>query len=310
MFVLTAPQAAATLAATVVGFEIGLFSTTVVNAVLVLILVSIVLSSVLAPRYIRGIGEAAEVPERLGERVLLALDHASPSRTAAELARRIARHDGGVVDVVLLRRSSRQPVDRSPVAALEVVAEREGFDGEVHVAVHRSAAHAVVDTATALDASLVIVEHGAGHEEGLLGVGYWTDALAAAVPTPLALLEGEADGIRRVAVVVPAEPVPPPVVEFVRGIAELIGGDEPPRDIIGSGTGWIEGLEVGDLAIVPIPTWDLVVGLPAPPAGAAVVAVPVPTVTQRVRRSLAAEARTTRNRGRIAHAATVSSPIS
>jgi hypothetical protein len=273
MFVLSAPQAAATLAATVVGFEIGLFSTTVVNAVLVLILVSIVVSSVLAPHYLRGIGEAAEPPARLGERVVLAVDHASPSRTAAELARRIARHDGGVVDLVLLRRSSRQPVDRSPVPALEVVAEREGFDGEVHVAVHRSAAHAVVDTATALDASLVIVEHGAGLESGTRGIGYWNDALAAAVPTPLALLEGEADGIRRVTVVLPAEPVPPAVVDFVRGFAQLIG-DEPQRETIGSGTDWIDGLAPGDLAIVAVPTWELVVGLPPPPTGSAVVAIP------------------------------------
>lgn len=33
MFALTTPQAAATLAATVVGFQIGLFSTVVVKAV-------------------------------------------------------------------------------------------------------------------------------------------------------------------------------------------------------------------------------------------------------------------------------------
>lgn len=62
MFALTAPQAAATLAATVVGFEIGLFSTTVVNAVLVLILVSIVVASVLAPRFIKGVSAAGLVP--------------------------------------------------------------------------------------------------------------------------------------------------------------------------------------------------------------------------------------------------------
>jgi Kef-type K+ transport system membrane component KefB len=45
LFVLTAPQAAATLAATMVGFDLGLFGTRVVNAVLVVILVSVVLAS-------------------------------------------------------------------------------------------------------------------------------------------------------------------------------------------------------------------------------------------------------------------------
>jgi len=52
MYVLTAPQAAATLAATLVGFEIGLFGTSLVNAVLVLILTSIVLSAILADRVV------------------------------------------------------------------------------------------------------------------------------------------------------------------------------------------------------------------------------------------------------------------
>jgi len=45
MFALSAPHAAATLAVTLIGFEIGLFGATFVNAVLVLILVSIVVSA-------------------------------------------------------------------------------------------------------------------------------------------------------------------------------------------------------------------------------------------------------------------------
>ena len=45
MLGLTVPQAAATLAATVIGFNIGLFDQSVVNAVLVLILVSIVVAT-------------------------------------------------------------------------------------------------------------------------------------------------------------------------------------------------------------------------------------------------------------------------
>ena len=50
MWALTTPQAAATLAATTVGFEIGLFDESVVNAVLVLILVSMIVSTLVAER--------------------------------------------------------------------------------------------------------------------------------------------------------------------------------------------------------------------------------------------------------------------
>src|SRR6185436_17283440 len=47
---LTTPQAAATLAATTVGFQIGLFSESVVNAVLVLVLVSVIVATLVTDR--------------------------------------------------------------------------------------------------------------------------------------------------------------------------------------------------------------------------------------------------------------------
>jgi Kef-type K+ transport system membrane component KefB len=58
MWALTTPQAAATLAATSVGFEIGLFDESVVNAVLVLILVSMIVSTLVAER---TVGRVIEV---------------------------------------------------------------------------------------------------------------------------------------------------------------------------------------------------------------------------------------------------------
>jgi Kef-type K+ transport system membrane component KefB len=71
MFVLTAPQAAATLAVTLIGFEIGLFSTSVVNAVLVLIVLSIVLSAVLAEKVVEWIPTNLEEKPPLGAKVLV-----------------------------------------------------------------------------------------------------------------------------------------------------------------------------------------------------------------------------------------------
>src|SRR4051794_17209825 len=82
MFVLTAPQAAATLAVTLIGFEIGLFGTSVVNAVLVLILVSIVLSAVLAERVIAWAPVRAQEKLRLGQHVLVVTHSAEPSDAA------------------------------------------------------------------------------------------------------------------------------------------------------------------------------------------------------------------------------------
>ena len=51
MFSLTVAQTAATLAATFVGYDLGLFTINVVNAVMLLILVSLLASSIAANRF-------------------------------------------------------------------------------------------------------------------------------------------------------------------------------------------------------------------------------------------------------------------
>ena len=98
MLGLTVPQAAATLAATIVGFNIGLFDQSVVNAALVLILVSIVVGTLLVERsepwfHLRGQPASGSAPgcsspsltpprPRLGSLSL----HGSPTTTAAWFA--------------------------------------------------------------------------------------------------------------------------------------------------------------------------------------------------------------------------------
>src|SRR5206468_10534836 len=95
MWVVSTPQAAATLAATTVGFEIGLFSTVVVNAVLVLILVSIVTSTLLVPVVVARVDTPDADETALGERVVLAVHHDQPSVATTQLAAALAREDGG-----------------------------------------------------------------------------------------------------------------------------------------------------------------------------------------------------------------------
>jgi len=98
VFALTSPQAAATLAATVVGFELGLLSATVVNAVLVLIVVSLLVASAAAAELAgRRVIPAAPTVEQLGRAVVLAVGDAGVDASAASLAARLARPDGGIV---------------------------------------------------------------------------------------------------------------------------------------------------------------------------------------------------------------------
>jgi Na+:H+ antiporter len=278
MFVLTTPQAAATLAATVVGFEIGLFSTVVVNAVLVLIFVSIVLSSVLAPRFARSVERTSEEARNVGERVLVAVADVPHERMLIELASRIARRSSGVIDWLLVRPPTRE-VDRAAVHTLEAIAEREGFDGSVHCVVEPMPAHAVVHAAIAHDASLVIVDGSVALDAGHFGRGHWVDALASSLPTPLVLVAGVAGSIQRVfTYVAESADGDPAAVAFVNELAAAVGG---PAVSELSGPGWEAALQPGDLVFVALESWELAEGLPAPPAGTAIAAVPAPSISGR-----------------------------
>ena len=134
MFVLTAPQAAATLAVTLIGFEIGLFSTSVVNAVLVLIVVSIVVSAVLAEKVVAWVpAEHGKLP--LGGNVLVLTSSEGPSDAAVRAATLLARPDGGHSSVLITRTEAEPRLDGAALRAIEQRICRHGFDGHVRTQV-------------------------------------------------------------------------------------------------------------------------------------------------------------------------------
>ncbi|OZC04295.1 cation:proton antiporter [Rubricoccus marinus] len=116
---LTFPQAAATLAVTLIGFEIGLFSQTAVNAVVVLIVITCLLGPLLVRRFGAKLAlaeaERPYEPARAPERILVPL--ANPE-TATEL-----------MELALLVRSDQS---EEPVYPLTIA--RGGFDEASHVA--------------------------------------------------------------------------------------------------------------------------------------------------------------------------------
>jgi Kef-type K+ transport system membrane component KefB len=157
MYVLTIPQAAATLAVTLIGFEIGLFGTSVVNAVLVLILVSIVVAALVAQRVVKWIPARVSSKRAIGEKVLVVTPSAGPTDAAVRAATLIARPDGGHSDVLITRTASEPRLDSAVLRALEKRIFSHGFDGQVHTQV-TGLAEAVTHATIAAEASLVIVD--------------------------------------------------------------------------------------------------------------------------------------------------------
>jgi Kef-type K+ transport system membrane component KefB len=104
MLGMTLPQAAATLAATVVGFDIGLFDQSVVNAVLVLILATIITATLMVERAMPGVPVPKEEGHGIGRRVLVALEDPDQAQIGFAIGARIAAPDTGVVRALLATR--------------------------------------------------------------------------------------------------------------------------------------------------------------------------------------------------------------
>jgi Kef-type K+ transport system membrane component KefB len=157
MFTLTVPQAAATLAVTLIGFEIGLFGASLVNAVLVLILVSIVVGALLAQRVITWVPAHPHENPPLAENVLVVTPSACPSDLAVRMATLLARPDGGHSDVLITRRQSDPRPDRAALRVIEKQIFSQGFDGHVRTAVDELP-DAVAKAVLAAETSLVVVD--------------------------------------------------------------------------------------------------------------------------------------------------------
>jgi Kef-type K+ transport system membrane component KefB len=186
MFVLTAPQAAATLAVTVIGFEIGLFGTSVVNAVLVLILVSIVASALLADRVASWMPALPARGRPLGHKVVVVTGATGPSEAAMRAATLVARPDGGHSDLLITRTQLDPSPEPGALRALEKRIFRHGFDGTVRTEID-ALPNAVTKAIVNGQPSLVIVDDPAFE--------------AAPAATPVLVIEGDGGDPRALRVI-------------------------------------------------------------------------------------------------------------
>jgi Kef-type K+ transport system membrane component KefB len=158
LFALTIPQAAATLAATIVGFDIGLFGTQVVNAVLVLIAVSLVLSASITPLFARRLEHGDPAAGRLARRVMLVIAPDAPLRRGvAALATRLAASDDGIVLPVVITDEGfgDRDLDHTQHEAMLVLL---GIDHEIALCVDRGIVDGIRHAASAHGCTIVIVD--------------------------------------------------------------------------------------------------------------------------------------------------------
>jgi Kef-type K+ transport system membrane component KefB len=265
VFALTTPRAAATLAATTVGFNIGLFGESVVNAVLVVILVTMFVSTLIAERQ-RTRVEPPPIGQRaLGEHVLVAVAHLDGAPLGLRIARRVADHQAGIVEVFLMepaRAASR--TRQADLDRLNGLCRRLSIDTDPAVRVTDHMARAAVLAANDVEASLVIAVENNDHER-------WAETLALVVPAPVVVVRGAIDqSLSTMRFVGPTPPDDP-----AGAIAAELMATVPARAEHASleDAQTLGGLEPGDVAIAVVNGWDPLTGL-HPPEGAAMVLVP------------------------------------
>jgi Kef-type K+ transport system membrane component KefB len=157
VFSLTVPQAAATLAATLVGLRIGLFDESTVNAVMVLIAVSLIVASAAATFFGARVPRPSVDASRLARSVLVDVDPTESNDRAVGIAARLARVDGGVIRPVVVVGDGAARPGPAELERLEAVVGRTGFDADVEVRHDRSKPDGILHAQASYDSSLVVL---------------------------------------------------------------------------------------------------------------------------------------------------------
>lgn len=160
---LSTSQAAATLATTLVGARLGLFDALTINAVLVVILATLVISPALVSHFGRKLAEAAagaEV-EPIGRTILVPIWGES-SRSVVGLAGKLAQQDTGMVVAGSFVHEDASASETAQHRKLRAEAEDwlagEGLEARSLFRVSSSPLSALVQTVRGEDATMVVTE--------------------------------------------------------------------------------------------------------------------------------------------------------
>jgi Kef-type K+ transport system membrane component KefB len=259
LFSLSAAQAAATLAATVIGFQLGLFSSAVVNAVLVVIFASVLASTIIGASASSRVA-TPEGPSPLGTRVVVGVADANAAAGALTIAHRIAHADGGVVHPVLVLPETAPFAPKQALARLGEVVSSVGVDGQLMTIVDRSVLHGALRVGRAQEATLVLVAEPSGEED--------RDATSAAgaadrgTPAPpVALVRGNATRLGVVRTRVDADDAQARAPAIVAEMARRVAGG-PAQQLGDDHDDWSQLLAPGDVTFVSAELGETLAELP------------------------------------------------
>lgn len=207
MFSLSSAQAAATLAAVIVGLQVGLIDEATVNAVMLVILVTCVAASVTAARYAPRL-ERPRSTRHLGEVVVAPVANPANAPTLLRFASAFARADGGLVVPLTVATAgvSAEQLDelrRFDAAALRA-AQAAGAEADSLLRIDASPQTGIVHTVVERRASLLVMGWKGRSDRPDALFGGIIDGVLSASPVPTLLVRDGDDRISRVLVVIDA----------------------------------------------------------------------------------------------------------
>ena len=280
LFGLSLAQAAATLAAVTIGVDIGLFDTPLLNATLIVVLVTVLVSSILTRSAARRIDPPRVQGERLAETILVPVDVVDDP-DVVDLAGRMAMAKGGTVLVGAVAATPGPQLESARGRAEAAVKQVVGMGGEASsvVRVNPSEASAIAAMVAENGVSLMVTgwRRAAVAADVVLG-GQGIDLVALADVPVLAVLAARGEFHRvvlalddedlsqhlperdlaiamttvvgaaargRVVVVVPDGADPDMVAKLRAGGAEVVEDARPRRDAVAA------VVDESDLVLVP-----------------------------------------------------------
>jgi Kef-type K+ transport system membrane component KefB len=204
---LSGSQAAATLATTLVGAKLGLFDKQTINAVLVVILVSLVVTPALVTHFGKKVSAAAADASELGKLVLVPV-WGDSSHAALTLAGRLAVEDGGIVLAASFAREGSPAPELAQQRGLTKKAEEwlahEGLEARTLFRVAPTLAEGMLEAVEGEDVTLVVTEWRTPGQFEPTGEAATTLARS---PVPVLIVHGDVTAFERLLIVTPREEI-------------------------------------------------------------------------------------------------------
>ena len=191
LFSMSVAQAAATLAATIIGFEIDLYDSDVVNAVMVVVAASLIATTIGTNRFAPGVTPPVDDRRRAGETILVPiLDGLDGVADVLRLGRGLAESAGGLVQpLVPVTSPERSAISaaRATQADVDRMLRELGGDAETLLRVGRSVSAGLNQSAIELDATLLLLGWPGPDDLRAIMVGAAYSDIVAATSVPVAI---------------------------------------------------------------------------------------------------------------------------